>query len=77
MEVTCAPHLKRIMELCNAKGVSTVVRVIPDPRRDIGLQIMSSFHYGPDVRIQTCPSLDEATASLEMQDGDSETHALP
>ncbi len=76
MEVGCAPHLRHIMKLCNAKNVSTVVRVIPDPRRDIGLQIMSSFHYGPDVRIQTCSSLEEATASLAMQNGDGETHVL-
>jgi hypothetical protein len=41
-----------------------VVRVIPDPTRDIGLQIMSYFHYDGAVRIVTCATLDEATEIL-------------
>jgi hypothetical protein len=60
MEVSCAPHIKNIMEMCNQSGVTEVVRVIPDPKRDIGLQIMSYFHYRADVHITTCTSLDEA-----------------
>lgn len=64
MEVDCAPPLKRIMQLCNDKGASAVVRVIPDPQRDIGLSIMSYFHYGPQVQIQTCQTLEEAREIL-------------
>lgn len=64
MDVSCAPYLEKIMDLCNAKGVSTVVRVIPDPRQDIGLQIMSYFHYGGDVQIAACESVSEAMAIL-------------
>ncbi len=64
MDVACAPHLEEIMELCDAKGVSAVVRVVPDARRDIGLQIMSRFHYRPTVQVFTCKSLDEATSML-------------
>jgi hypothetical protein len=41
-----------------------VVRVIPDPHRDIGLQIMSYFHYKGDVRIVTCETLAEAAKTL-------------
>jgi hypothetical protein len=41
-----------------------VVRVIPDPHRDIGLQIMSIFHYGGDVQILTCQTLAEAEEIL-------------
>ena len=67
MDVACAPHLDDIMQLCNERGVSAVVRVIPDPRRDIGLQIMSYFHYGPEVRITTCRSLEEAQEILARQ----------
>ena len=67
MDVACAPHLEQIMQLCDEKGVSEVVRVIPDPRRDIGLQIMSYFHYGPEVRITTCRSLEEAQEVLARQ----------
>lgn len=60
MEVSCAPHIRRIMDMCNRTGVAEVVRIIPDPKRDIGLQLMGYFHYGSDVRIVTCESLDEA-----------------
>ena len=60
MDVLCAPHIESAMEMFNEKGVTEVVRIIPDPRRDIGMQIMSHFHYGGDVRIVTCASMDEA-----------------
>jgi hypothetical protein len=40
------------------------VRVIPDPHRDIGLKIMSIFHYAGDVQIITCQSLAEAEEIL-------------
>jgi hypothetical protein len=53
------------MRLCNEKEVSAVVRVIPNPQRDIGLRIMSFFHYGPDVHIATCAALDEAREILD------------
>ena len=64
MDVACAAPLKKIMHLCNAKGVRAVARVMPDPRRDIGLKTMSYFHYGPAVQIFTCKNLDEANAAL-------------
>ena len=64
MDLACAPHIESAMDLCNEKGVAQVVRIIPDPRQDIGMQIMSSFHYGGDVRIVTCESTDEAMRFL-------------
>ena len=54
----------QVMDLFNAKGVAMVVRVIPDPKRDIGLNILSLFHYSRKVRIVTVKSLDEATKLL-------------
>ena len=35
--------------------------------RDIGLQILSFFHYGSDVYVHTCASLAEANESLEAR----------
>lgn len=64
MEVACAPDIERFMDLCQEKGVAEIVRVIPDPTRDIGLQIMSHFHYDSGVRIITCRNLTEAMAIL-------------
>ena len=45
------------MDLLVEKQVGTVVRVVPDPRKDIGLNILSRFHYGPEVRLITCEAL--------------------
>ena len=42
-----------------------VVRVIPDPYKDIGLNIVSLFHYPRRVRIVTCETLEEAMRALE------------
>lgn len=64
MDVSCAPHIETAMDMFNEKGVAEVVRIIPDPRRDIGMQIMSYFHYGGEVRIVTCESMDEAMTIL-------------
>jgi hypothetical protein len=67
MAVVCSPVLANIMEICNAAGVAEVVRIIPDPTRDIGLQIMSFFHYSSDVSIRTCVSFAEASEMLTTQ----------
>ena len=67
MDVACAPHLEHIVQLCGEKGVSAVVRAIPGPRRDIGQQIMSYFHYGPEVRVKSCHSLKEEQEVLAGQ----------
>jgi anti-anti-sigma regulatory factor len=65
MDVACAPYIEKAMDLCNEKGASMVVRIIPDPHRDIGLQIMSIFHYRGDVQIVTCQTLAEAEQLLQ------------
>jgi hypothetical protein len=52
------------MDMCNQNGVAEVLRVIPDPRQDIGLQIMSYFHYSSEVRVVTYPNVDEALEQL-------------
>src|SRR5689334_18347558 len=51
MDVGCAPYIRQIMDLLDEKGITLVVRVIPNPDLDIGLQIMSLFHYGQNVKI--------------------------
>src|SRR5450759_2226497 len=46
MDFHCAPHSASMMELLRGKGFYLVVRVVPDPHKDIGLNILSLFHYG-------------------------------
>ena len=65
MDLACVPDLEKIMDLCDRKGVETVVRVIPDPKKDIGLNIMSLFHYRRRVRIVTCETIEEAKRVLD------------
>ena len=64
MDLACRPHIDATMDLCNHHGVEKVVRVIPDPRKDIGFNIMALFHYGRHVRTITCESREEAMAIL-------------
>ena len=64
MDLACVPYIKRMMDVCNKKGVEMVVRVIPDPQKDIGLNILSLFHYRRRVRIVTCATHEEAMKAL-------------
>jgi hypothetical protein len=66
MDLDCVPEIARMMELIGRAGVGTVVRVIPDPRKDIGLNILSVFHYPHHPRIITCQSLTEAGRHLSL-----------
>jgi len=64
MDASCAPHLERSMELCKKAGVIRVVRIIPDPHKDIGLSILSIFHYPRRIKIITCETREEALKLL-------------
>jgi anti-anti-sigma regulatory factor len=64
MQMQCAPCIGRIMEMCRDAGVGSIARVIPDPKKDIGFQILSYFHYPSSIPIANCQSLDEAMKAL-------------
>ncbi len=66
MDVGCAAEIGRVMELFEAKGVSRVVRVIPDPARDIGMNMLSILHYRRRPQSVTCASLSEAAEQLAL-----------
>jgi hypothetical protein len=67
MDSAAAPHVARIMDAVAEKGVSSVTRVMPDPHKDIGLNILSQFHYGPEIQIATFETLADALQSLTEQ----------
>ena len=46
MDPTGGQYIAEIMDAMAEKQVAEVVRVMPDPRKDIGLNILSQFHYG-------------------------------
>jgi hypothetical protein len=66
MDLDCETEIARVMELSEQKGIGSVVRVIPDPRKDIGFNILTAFHYPRQVKVVTCSSLEEGIRSLEL-----------
>ena len=64
MEPAAAIHVAEIMDALAKKKVAMVVRVVPDPRKDIGLNILSRFHYGPNITLATFESLAAALSML-------------
>src|SRR6478736_3213381 len=67
MDSAAARHVAEIMDALAEKGVASVTRVIPDPRKDIGLNILSQFHYGPKVQITTFETLADAVQDIAMK----------
>ena len=64
MEYDCAPEIQASMDLFRTKGVAGIVRVIPDPRKDIGFKVMSYFHYGQAIPLVTSETRAEALEKL-------------
>jgi hypothetical protein len=68
MDPAGASYIAAIMDLLAAKQVGFIVRVIPDPRKDIGLNILSYFHYGPEVQVETYEHLADALQRLSLDE---------
>ena len=66
MDIECATELGRAMDLISRAGVGLIVRVIPDPGKDIGLNILTVFHYPHAPRIITCENLAQALRALAL-----------
>lgn len=64
MDIASGPLIDGMMDLLNERGVRKVVRVVSDPRKDIGFGIMGLFHYDREVRTIVCETLDEAKKHL-------------
>jgi anti-anti-sigma regulatory factor len=64
MDSLCVSELKRMMDVCRKSGAGTVARVIPDPAKDIGFNILSLFHYRDKVHVLTFQTLAEAKQAL-------------
>jgi hypothetical protein len=64
MDSSAAPYIAEIMDALAKKQVARIVRVVPDPRKDIGLNILSRFHYGPEIEIVTVETLADALEVL-------------
>lgn len=58
------PTIQKVMKYLNDQGVREILRVIPDPSKDIGLNIMSAFHYSKNVTFRTFQTRDEVERAL-------------
>lgn len=64
MGLDCVDELGRNMELFDQHGVGVVVRVIPDPYKDIGMNILTIFHYAHRPRVVTCDNMTEGVSAV-------------
>ncbi|EKD27545.1 MAG: hypothetical protein ACD_79C00678G0002 [uncultured bacterium] len=64
MSQEVSSYIVKIMQVCNEKEAAQVVRVIPDPTKEIGFKILSIFHYSDKVKIFTCNDILEARKFL-------------
>lgn len=65
MDYACSDEIRAVMDELARRGLSEIVRIIPDQKRDIGFMVMSYFHYGKGVKIHTVDSLGEALKLLQ------------
>ena len=66
MDVDCVTELGRTMDMLDQTCVERVVRVIPEPRRDPGMNILTVFHYRKHPHVMTCSKLAEAAKALSL-----------
>lgn len=66
MDTAAAQELGKLMEEADRRGVETIVRVIPDPSKDIGLNILAMFHYKRQLPMVTCKTMAEAAKTLGL-----------
>ena len=65
MDLDCVPPIAKIMDLFKAHGVGLIVRVDPDPAKDIGFNILSVIHYRGKVPVIICDTIAEAERALK------------
>ena len=67
MDSAAARHIAEMMDALSEKEVASVTRVMPDPHKDIGLNILSQFHYGANVKIATFETLADALQNFAAE----------
>src|SRR5437762_12825056 len=64
MDTAAARHVAEIMDALTEEQVASVIRVMPDAHKDIGVNILSQVHYGPRIHIVIVETLAAAPRSL-------------
>ena len=73
MDSAAPRYIAEIMDALAEKRVVSVTRIMPDPHKDIGLNILSHFHYGPDIKIATFNNLADAVQAVAVNADSPET----
>ena len=76
MRPSAAPYIAEIMDALAEKQVASVIRIIPDPGKDIGMNILSQFHYSRELPISTVETLVDALDRLLEQNAECESKEL-
>src|SRR2546423_7768474 len=77
MRPGAVPHIAEIMDALAEKQVASVIRIIPDPGKDIGMiNILSQFHYSRELPISTVETLVDALDRLLEQNAEHERKEL-
>jgi hypothetical protein len=66
MDPECMTEIGRAMDLFHQHGVGLIIRVMPDPSKDIGMNIMAAFHYPQRPRTITSRNMAEALHQLSL-----------
>jgi porphobilinogen deaminase len=67
MDAECATTIGALIELCSSREMGLAVWVVPDPEKDIGLNLISKFHCWQPVRMHTRPNLAEALKCIVLE----------
>lgn len=65
MENTATDQIGTYMGIFNEKGVSRIVRLVPDPSKDVGFKLLAIFHYDEAIPTVTCETEDDAAKALQ------------
>lgn len=64
MDLECFREVTRMMDVCFAAGLGKVIRIIPDPQKDIGFQMLALVHYRGKIPSMTCTMRADAEKEL-------------
>jgi hypothetical protein len=77
MRPGAAPHIAEIMDALAEKQVASVIRIIPDPGKDIGMiNLLSQFHYSGELPISSVETLVDALDRLLEQNAERDRKEL-
>jgi hypothetical protein len=66
MDIACVPEIGRTMETLERHQVGLIVRLVPDPGKDIGFNIISAFHYKNRPPTALCDTMEQAARLLSL-----------